>query len=446
MSTSLSRALSPHDAVAHGFARRDAAHLVRRTRFGASWADIDATCTDGMSATIDRLLSEQVEPVEFVERDETLYGLATTSGNVSDLRAWWAHRMLYSANPLVEKMTLFWHGHFATSYAKVRSLRQMSAQNALFRRHALGNFRVLLHEIARDPAMLVWLDSNSNRRRHPNENFARELMELFALGVGNYEEQDVQQAARAFSGWHVRNGEFWLNRMQLDAGEKSVFGQKRDFDGNDIVDLCLEHTAAPKFLATKLLRFFVIPLPPDAAVDELASCIREHDYEMRPVLHTLFSSSMFFGGDARNALIKSPVELVLGTQRTLEAKVNLRESVDFMGQLGQSLFEPPTVEGWKGGRAWINSASMLGRANFATEIAMRNRLGQIADPVKTAARLNWKEPHDAVDYYFELLLSRDVPAARSTIEDYFSGTTGTLGERLRGAVHLMLSLPEFQLF
>jgi uncharacterized protein (DUF1800 family) len=353
--------------------------------------------------------------------------------------------MLGSANPLVEKMTLFWHGHFATSNAKVRSVRQMAAQNALFRQHAIGSFRELLHDVARDVAMLVWLDGNSNRRRQPNENFGRELFELFALGVGNYSEGDIKEAARAFSGWHVRKGEFWYNKSQHDPGKKTVFGETGNFDGDDIVKLCLKQDAAPRFLAKKLLQFFVTPSPTDEAIAELASCIRQNDFAMRPVLQTLFASKIFFASESRHSTIKSPAEFVLGTQRTLEARVNLRESVNLMTQLGQSLFEPPTVEGWKGGRTWINSATMLGRANFAAELAMGNRFGQIADPADVAARVGWHDSIEAVDYYIELLVSRDVPSARGAIDEYLTKATGPLGRRLRGVVHLLLTLPEFNL-
>jgi uncharacterized protein (DUF1800 family) len=365
--------LAPYDAAAREWTRRDAAHLVRRTRLGASRGDVDRAFADGLDATIDRLLAPQEETAEFARGDAALFRVATNSGEIADLRAWWAHRLLDSANPLVEKMTLFWHGHFATSHAKVQSVPQMAAQNALFRRHALGGFRELLHAVARDVAMLVWLDGNANRRRQPNENFARELMELFALGVDNYSEHDVQEAARAFSGWHVRKGEFWFNRVQHDEGNKTVFGKTGNFDGDDVVDLCLQQDAAARFLASKLLAFFVAPSPYDEAVDELAACIRDHDFGLRPVLRTLFSSELFFESQARHAIIKSPADFVLGAHRALEARVNLRESVELMGQLGQSLFEPPTVEGWKGGRAWINSATMLGRANFAAELATGTR-------------------------------------------------------------------------
>ena len=229
-------------------------------------------------------------------------------------------------------------------------------------------------------------------------------MELFSLGVGNYTERDIKEAARAFSGWHVRKNEFWLNRMQRDAMAKTIFGEAGNLDGDDVVDLCLEQEAAPRFLAIKLLQFFVMHTPPDDVVQELAACIRVNDYAMRPVMRTLLSSSIFFGADARHAIIKSPIEFVLGTQRTLDSAVSLRESVNLMGQLGQSLFEPPTVEGWKGGRTWINSATILGRANFAAELTTGSRYGTIADPARAAAQLGWQESRDAVEYYVELLL------------------------------------------
>jgi uncharacterized protein (DUF1800 family) len=163
------------------------------------------------------------------------------------------------------------------------------------------------------------------------------------------------------------------------------------------------------------------------------------------VLQTLFSSKIFFAPESRHSIIKSPAEFVLGTQRTLEARVNLRESVNLMAQLGQSLFEPPTVEGWKGGRTWINSATMLGRANFAAELAMGNRFGQIADPAEVASRVEWHDSNEAVDYYIELLVSSEVPSARGAIEEYLTKATGPLGRRLRGVVHLLLTLPEFNL-
>ncbi len=263
MTVAAELALAPYDTAASGWTRRHAAHLLWRAQHGATDAEIARAHADGLPATLDRLLAPQPENDEFRTADAALAQLAVDSNDISDLKAWWAHRIVRSANPLVEKMTLFWHNHFATSNAKVGSAKQMAAQNALLRSQALGSFRELLRAMASDVAMLVWLDGNANRRRQPNENFARELLELFALGVGNYSEHDIQEAARAFTGWHVRQGKFWFNGRQHDDGIKQVFGVSANFDGGDVVDLCLAQPACPRFLAAKLLRCFVSPSPSD---------------------------------------------------------------------------------------------------------------------------------------------------------------------------------------
>ncbi|MFO0896268.1 MAG: DUF1800 domain-containing protein [Pirellulales bacterium] len=427
------------------FSRRDAAHLLWRTQCGASAADIDRAVSDGPAATVDRLLAVQSESDEFTGDDATLRRLALDSGNPADLKAWWAHRLLESANPLAEKLTLFWHGHFATSHVKVRSSEQMLAQNELFRRHAWGSFRELLHGVSRDVAMLVWLDSNSNRVRHANENFARELFELFALGVGHYSEQDIQQAARAFTGWHVRKDQFWFNKLQHDTGEKTVFGQTKDLDGDDVVELSLEQPAAARFLAGKLLRFFVSPTPPDAAVDEVAAALRASDYQLQPVLRQVFTSAYFYSPEVRRSIIKSPADLLLGAHRALESRAKLQETTQRMAELGQDLFAPPTVEGWTGGRLWINSATLLARANFAADLALGDRFGSIASPVETAAKLGWTEPSQALDHYGELLLASDLGDARPRLEQHLRQTSGGLELRLRGTIHSLLTMPEYQL-
>lgn len=425
--------------------RRDATHLLWRTQCGASAAEIDRALSDGLAATVDRLLATLPEPDEFAGDDQTLRLLALDSGNPADLRAWWAHRLLKSANPLAEKLTLFWHGHFATSHVKVRSVELMLAQNELFRQHAWGSFRELLHGVSRDTAMLVWLDGNANRLRHANENFARELFELFALGVGNYTEQDIQQAARAFTGWHVRQDKFWFNKLQHDTGKKTLFGRDEDLDGDDVVELSLEQPAAARFVAGKLLRFFVTPSPPDEAVDQVAAALRASDYRLQPVLRQVFTSTYFYSPAVRRGIIKSPADLLLGAQRSLEAKANLQATTQRMAELGQDLFAPPTVEGWTGGRLWINSATLLARANFAADLALGDRFGQIASPVDTAAKLGWHEPSQALDHYGELLLASDLGEARPRLERHLRQTSGSLDQRLRTAIHSVLTMPEHQL-
>lgn len=410
--------LAPSDAA--DWSPRDATHLLWRTQFGATAAEIEQAHSDGLVSTLDRLLKAQEESEEFQEIDEILRETAYDTGATGDLQAWWLHRMHYTANPLIEKLTLFWHNHFATSIVKVRSVPLMADQNDLFRTEALGSFRRLLHGISKDVAMLIWLDGNANRRRHANENFAREVMELFSLGEGNYTEDDIKQAARAFTGWHVHDDKFWFNVRQHDTKEKTLFGKTANLNGGDVVDLCLTQKACPRFLAYKLLRAFVLDQPTDAQVKALAGRIRRHDFSMRPVMGELLASQLFFDASARHARIKGPLELTLGTCRALEVRPNLQAVNRVAGQLGQSVFEPPTVKGWEGGRLWINSASLLQRNNFANAL-LAGEMGRLQPPGASKA------------HYLELLLARGVP-----------GLPGIDFGR-RDLVHLMMTLPEFQL-
>ena len=410
--------LAPHNT--RQWTRRDATHLLWRAQFGATVSEIDRAHKESLSKNLGRLLTPQPESEEFQIVEPLLRETAYDTGSISDLQAWWLYRMHYSANPLTEKLALFWHNHFATSSAKVRSVPHMAAQNDLFRSESLGSFRKMLHGMAKDVAMLIWLDGNANRKRQANENFAREVLELFSLGEGNYTEADIKQAARAFTGWHVRADKYWFNERQHDYGSKTVFGRTGKFDGGDIIDLSLEQKACPRFIAFKLLRTFVLDQPTEAHIAVLSARIREHDFAMRPVLRELFSSKFFFSAEARHAIIKSPLELVLGACRALEVRANLKEVNRVSGQLGQSIFEPPTVKGWEGGRLWINSASLLQRNNFAMAL-LEGKMGSMAKLGKN------------VTHYRELLLACEV-----------SGLKEFEGEPQR-LVHLMMTLPEFQL-
>ena len=286
--------------------------------------------------------------------------------------------------------------------------------------------------------MLLWLDSNSNRKRHPNENFAREVMELFSLGVGNYSERDIQEAARAFTGWHVRNGEFWFNTIQHDTAEKEVFGQRGTFDGGEIVELCLEQAACPRFLAFKLLRQFVEPSPPKEHIEVLAARIRQHNFEWRPILRELFASRLFFSPEARQSIIKSPVELLLGAVRQLSVRPNFQNVARLSAELGQDLFEPPTVKGWDGGRLWISSTTLIQRANFATALLKSNQLGAVS--------LAGLRVEDNVNYFVELLLARDVgPEAIAELQQFSKNQTGDGETRLRSLAQFVMQMPEYQL-
>ena len=443
---SVGDALGPYRPAAGGWTRRDATHFLWRTQYGATHAEIDEALALGLEKLLERSLAVQPESPAFQSAEALLRRTAFDTASIADLKAWWLYRMFYSANPLVEKMSLLWHGHFATSNAKVQSIPNMAAQNDLIRQHALGSFRKLLHGMARDVAMLVWLDGNSNRKRQPNENFAREVMELFSLDVGHYTEGDIKEAARAFSGWQLRDGKFWFNPLQHDTGNKTVFGKTGNFDGDDVVELCLAHEACPRFLAFKLLRAFVIAEPDAGMIDALAERIRFHDFAMAPVLRELFGSQLFFSEGARAAIIKSPLELVLGAQKALLSHPNLSAAVPLLAALGLDVFEPPTVKGWDGGRLWISSTSMLQRANFAAELATGSRLGTIADPERALAELGLETPAAIVRHFVDLLLNRELdPDVTARLIGYLNEAQGSRSQRIRGVLQLIMTSPEFQL-
>jgi len=428
-----------YNPAKNGWTKREATHLLWRCAAGASADEIERAHDDGMAKTVARLLDAQPESEDFVATEKLLHSSALKSGNIASLKNWWLFRFLKTANPLVEKMTLLWHNHFATSNLKVRSTEKMNDQHTLLRQHAFGNFADLFRAMARDVAMLIWLDGNANRKRHPNENFAREVMELFALGVGNYTESDIKEAARAFTGWHVRNDEFWFNKVQHDQGEKTFLGKTGNFKGDDILEICLQHKACARFVASKLLRAFVKPDPDAPLLDALADRIRFHKFEIAPVMRELLSSQVFYASESRHVIIKSPVELVASTFRSLEGNAKLAECVQLMSDLGQNLFEPPTVKGWEGGRLWINSATMLQRANFASQVTSGDRFGRIesrqsgSDSAKITA-------------YLELLLSSEVsPATRKDLTNYLRRAKGSDKEQTQGLVQLIMTMPEYQL-
>jgi uncharacterized protein (DUF1800 family) len=284
-----------------------------------------------------------------------------------ELQSWWLTEFLATRSPLAEKMTLFWHNHFVTSFQKVRSPQLLYRQNVLLRSHALGNFGELLRAVARDPAMLIYLDNAISRKEQPNENFARELMELFTLGEGNYGEQDVKEAARAFTGWSVEpeTGKFLFREQAHDGGVKTVLGRTGSFDGGAVLDILLAQPQTAEFVAGKLWREFVSPVADPVEVRRIARAFRESGYDIRTALNALLVSDAFYAPQNRAALIKSPIELVVGTLRQFDFKTG--EVLPFVvtaNQLGQRLFAPPNVKGWPGGEAWINSTTFLARKAF----------------------------------------------------------------------------------
>jgi len=304
-----------------------------------------------------------------------------TQEQAKRLKAWWWGEMLATDSPFTEHMVLFWHNHFTSSLRKVKWPGFLYRQNLLFRIHAAGNFAELLREIVRDPALMIYLDSQTNRPESPNENFARELFELFTLGEGHFSEFDVKEAARAFTGWQFdpKSGEVVFRRPRHDPGEKSVLGQKVR-TGDDVVRVLLEQPRTAEFITEKLWREFISDSPDADEIKRLATLFRASGYELRPLLKGLFATQAFWAPEARGLLVKSPVDLVVGTVRLLSVPhVDPRRLAQVGRALGQDLFDPPNVKGWPGGTRWISTDSLARREQFLRQIA-RGREGDGPDP------------------------------------------------------------------
>ena len=369
----------------------DARHLLNRTGFGATQAEIERFARMTREEAVRKLLAEArttatTPPPAWVGSSEALRypraGERATDVEKKmfvqqqvreglDLRGWWVTEMLVTPSPLSERMTLFWHNHFVSSQQKVKLAELMYRQNVTLRANALGNFGELLHAIARDPAMVVYLDNAQNRKGTPNENFAREAMELFTLGEGHYTEQDIKEAARAFTGWSIDRGtgQFLFRRFIHDDGEKTVLGRTGKLDGDQVLDILLAQPQTAEFIARKLWREFISPDPDAAEVARIARRFRDSRYDIKVALHALLVSDAFYAPEHRAALIKSPVELVVGTLRQFDFKPAdaLPFAVAAAG-MGQNLFSPPNVKGWPGQETWINSSTLLVRKQFLDRV------------------------------------------------------------------------------
>lgn len=312
-----------------------------------------------------------------------------------EMKAWWMREMIESPVPLQERMTLFWHNHFASSQQKVVRSQPMWQQQQLFRTQALGNFKTLLHAVAKDPAMLVYLDGANSHKQAPNENFAREVMELFTLGEssqgGSYTEQDIKEAARAFTGWSIERGDFAFRFRPAfhDDGSKTVLGRSGNFDGDGVLDVLLEQPAASRFIVGKLWREFVSPTPDVREVDRIARRFWQSDYDIGAALRELLLCDAFWRESNRGTLIKSPIDLVVGTLR--QFGFSYTDTLPFVlksAQLGQNLLAPPNVKGWPGYTDWINASSLLERKRFieqlfrAVELKSESRLAPLAMPTQ----------------------------------------------------------------
>jgi uncharacterized protein (DUF1800 family) len=435
-------------------ARRELGHLLRRAGFGAGPADLDAALGLGYDATLERLLAP--ETVADDDTEARLAALDVDQSRLDGVRLAWLQRMLLTRRPLQEKMVLFWHGHLTSGAAKIGGRRApplFQQQLALFREHALGNWRELLHGISRDPAMLAYLDNRQNHKGAPNENYARELLELFTLGIGNYSERDVKAAARAFTGWTTaRDGAFTVDEAQHDDGPKTIFGRTGSWDGDDVIDLILEQPAAAPFLARKLFVFFAYDDPEPAVIERLAAVFRGSGYSLRALVGAILRSPEFRSERAYRARIKSPVELAIGSLKLLGANSVPPDLPTVLQRMGQDLLNPPSVKGWDGGPAWITAMALLERFNYANRLATTRGEGGASYLAPAALSAQYPRLEQLVDYFAELFVDGDLPAAsRAVLRDYahegadVASDPDAVDGKVRGLAYLVMASPLYQL-
>lgn len=498
--------LSP--LVKKDFGFDQARHLLWRAGFGGTPDQVQTLVNWGLEKSVNMLVDyegiafEEVSPTQFsadimrppsederrmarqaaaARNEDRLAELRLRRQNAEqadreqmrDVQRWWLKRMIETPRPLEEKMTLLWHGHFATNYRTIEDSYHMFQQNQLFRKHATGNFGELLFAIIRDPAMLAYLNNNQSRRGRPNENLARELMELFSLGVGNYTEGDIKEGARALTGYTFQDDQFVFQKNNHDAGGKSILGRSGNLDGDGFVNAILEQPACSQFIAGKLYRAFVHDYPSgDERIDtaartvigDLAALMRAESYQIKPVLRRLFLSQHFYDAGLRGEQIKSPVQLIVGAIRSLNTPPrDLGLLCDAANMMGQNIFFPPSVKGWDGGRSWINTSTLFVRQNTLVFLLTGKRpqgrdaladkeqwnpsplLSQLADAFPEASSGDLKALLDAI---LSFSLGRTNPVCRPILDQFVASRArnGKLdADSLTDLLMLITAAPEYQL-
>jgi uncharacterized protein (DUF1800 family) len=407
---------------------------------------------DGPQVAVDRLLRGQVadSSAGFEAMAGTIGDAACSSGNAGRLKAWWLYRMLSSPDPLGERLTLMWHNHFATSNRKVQDLVRMREQNDLLRAHARAPFGELLSAVVKHPAMLAWLDADSNRKGHPNENLARELMELFTLGIGNYSENDVKEGARALTGWTIFENHFGLSKNRHDDGDKTVLERRGALSGDDLVKLLVDHPATSRRVAWRICHTFMGEgVVDEPALAQLADGLRSNQLNISWAVETVLRSKQFFSEQNLRSRVLGPVEYLVGALRALELCEPPPSTLllsEWVARMGQDLFYPPNVGGWKEGRTWLASRNVVARANFASALVEGRvwhppraiRLEQLPQIAGHAEGLE-----QGVCWLARLLWGEESPvAARQVLE---SVQMAKVEQPVAQAIALMLARPEHQL-
>lgn len=428
-------------------------HLLRRAGFGASKEEIDKHLSMGEAETISYLLDyDKSDDSEVESRIESLN--LDLSDKLADLQRMAMLRMIYTNRPLQEKMVLFWHGLLTSGWKKVGKGPYMLQQDELFRSHAFGNYDDLLKAVARDSAMLIWLDSRVNKKNKPNENFARELMELFSMGVGTFTEEDVKESSRAFTGWSLKKKVFHFQENQHDFGVKTFLGNIGNYDGDDVVDIIMEQPVTSRFISRKLFEFFAYDNPEEEVIARLAKTFNDSGYSITALLKDILTSEEFYTQQAYRSKIKSPAELIAGTIRALGIESTVTYQVrKYMGPMGQELFNPFDVSGWPENEEWINSSTLLNRLNFVNAVAEGNRRHFDYDLVNMIDLKTVNETKDVIDHFVDILLDGEISEEEKGIYiAYLDGLlkgedlqTGLTKDRLASLVYLVMSSPDYQL-
>lgn len=468
---------------------RKAAHLLNRAGFGGPPDEVAALARLGFEKAVDRLLDyENIPdyyptpdwvlsppedlawpdkvaikdaPLPSKERQEKGQRVQTVRGDLGNrMKVWWLKRLCVTERPFQEKMTLFWHGHLVSSLGDGMNPYWLFRQIDLYRRLATGNFKTFAIEVSKDACMLRYLDNDRNKRKHPNENYARELMELFTMGIGNYTEDDIKQSARAFSGWTRRDSDFQFSPFEHDYGDKTFLGQTGNFDGADIVNIIFEQPCVGRFIATKLWKFFVNDQPEPEAIEYFAQVFRDAKYELKPLVRAIFTSDVFYSDRVIGTQIKSPIQLAVSAIRALKIEnPNIAPLTGLLRQMGQDILNPPNVKGWDGGPLWINTTTLLARYNFARFILNE---GALIDAESARARAfpprldhlfaGVRTADEAVDRLSRTLLGEPLTGEKRSVlisllnnGKPFDPTASDATTKLRSLSYLMASTPNFQL-
>ena len=449
--------------------RESAAHLLRRAGFGGTPAEIDALYARGLEGAVSDLVD--YEAVDVSAYEAALAARPYNLQRITGLQQWFMDRMAFSPRPLEEKMTYFWNLHWTSGIAKVRGETLLLNQNQTERRLAMTRFDDLVVALSQDPAMLVWLDNATNRVGRPNENYARELMELFCLGIGHYGEEDVREVARALTGWTVANynrdtgynAATFVDRPQFhDEGSKTILGRTGNFNGYDAIDIILDHADAEgsvsgRFLGAKLWVYFAGTYAPPHVVDALQS-VYAADHSIREVVRAILLAPEFYEAHTRKSWVRSPVEYAVASVRMLEGTSDFSAAANALAGMGQVLFNPADAKGWDWGVSWMNTGSLFARASLANTLSTnRGATGTRFDPAAILAGHDVSTPEGVVDALAGRLNVDDVAAEirDAWIEYVLAGDGGAPGswtntpeavdEKARGLVHVMLSCPAFHL-